>query len=118
MTALSYSGLAPLLLLSQRLFLYALAALVAFRILNGRISTRGLLRDPQSGGISTLRLQLLIATALAAASYAAAISQQTTCHFPAVDARLLALVGASNGLVILEQAIGKLGRSYASLGKS
>ena len=105
--ALLLDKLAPLLLLSQGVFLYALAALIVFRLLNGGITTRGLLKDRQTGGISALRLQMLIATAIAGVSYAAAIRQQTTNHFPPVDGRLLALVGGSNGLVIVKRALSK-----------
>ena len=110
MTALLFGKLAPLLLSSQRLFLYALAALITFRILNGSISTRGLLKDRETGGVSALRLQMLIATVIAGVSYAAAIRQQSTSHFPPVDARLLALVGGSNGLVIIKRAFSKLSK--------
>ena len=108
MTAQLLSKLAPLLLTSQRVFLYALAALVAFRLLNGTISTRGLLKDRETGGVSTLRVQMLIATAIAGASYAAAIGQQTTGDFPPVRTSLLALVGGSNGLVIIKCGFNKL----------
>lgn len=108
MIPLLLSKVAPLLLSSQRLFLYALAALIAFRLLNGTISTRGLLKDSETGGVSALRVQLLIATAITGASYAVAIRQQTTNHFPPVDTRLLALVSGSNGLVIVKRALSKL----------
>jgi hypothetical protein len=110
MTALQFNPAAPLLLHATRAFLYALAALVAFRLLNGGISTRGLLKDRETGAISALRLQMLICTAIASVSYAAAISHQTSGHFPAVDARLLALVGGSNGLVIVKRAFSKVSK--------
>jgi hypothetical protein len=109
-----FSKVAPLVLLSTRAFLYALAALLAFRLLNGEISSRGLLEDRETGGISALRLQMLIATAIAGVSYAAAIGQQTTSQFPPVDARLLALVGGSNGLVIIKRAFSKLSQFLRS----
>jgi hypothetical protein len=101
-------SLALLLLSSLRVFLYALAALVAFRLLNGGISTRGLLTDRQTGEMSATRIPMLIATAIAAASYAAAVSQQTTSRFPPVDAHMLALVGGSNALAIIQRAFNKL----------
>ena len=110
MTALTLSHAAPLLLCSLRAFLHPLAALSAFRLLNGQISTRDLLKDRETGAISALRLQMLIATAIAGVSFAAAIHRQTSSHFPAIDTHLLALVGASNGLVIIKRAFGKLSK--------
>lgn len=101
------SNPASLLLVSVRAFLYALALLLTFHSLRGASSTRGLLKDPETGGISALRLQMLIVTAIASVSYAAAIRQASN-HLPPVDARLLALVSGSNGLVLLKQAFSKL----------
>lgn len=108
MTAQVVAKVAPLLLLSARVFLYALAVLIAFRLLNGGISTRGLLKDGEGGGVSALRLQMLMSTALAGASYVVAIHRQTTARLPPVDPNLLALVGGSNGLVLLKLAFSKL----------
>src|SRR6478735_551609 len=114
MTALLFGKLPPLMLLSVRSFLYALAALIAYRLLHGTVATRGLLKDRQTGGVSALRLQMLMATAIAAVSYAVAIGRQTTSHFPPVDSRLLALVGGSNGLVLIKQALAKFSKLVRS----
>lgn len=108
MTAALFGTPAHVLLFSVRAFLYALAALVSYRLVLGTISARGLLRDRTTGATSAVRLQMLIATAIASASYAAAIRQQTTGVFPPVDTRLLALIGGSNGLVIIQRALNKL----------
>ncbi|MEI9948719.1 MAG: hypothetical protein WDO74_06980 [Pseudomonadota bacterium] len=114
MSALLLTQVASLLLSSLRAFLYALAALIAFRLLNGRISTHGLINDRETGGVSALRIQMLIATAIAGASYAAAIHRQTTSQFPPVDADLLALVSGSNGFVIVQSVFSKLSKFICS----
>jgi hypothetical protein len=110
MSTLLFSKVAPLLFFSLRVFLCALGALIAFRLLNGTISMRGMLKDRETGGISALRLQMLIATLIAGASYASAIHRQTAAQLPQVDATLLALVTGSNGLVLIKRAFSKLSR--------
>jgi hypothetical protein len=47
----------------------ALAALIAYRLVTGQINTNGLLNDKATGKIDPGRIQLLVATVVAATAY-------------------------------------------------
>ena len=82
------------------LFLSGLLAIVIFRLLAGRINTRGLLEDKRAGkpgNFSPGRLQLLIATFGGAAFYFSEIVGAAEAGvMPPVPDELLLIVGVSN----------------------
>lgn len=98
-----------LVMLSAQAFVLALAALVAMRLLTGRIVTRGLL------GANPLRIQALIATCISAASYAAAEAHTTDfTRLPPASPELLALVGGSNALMLALHAAQRFTRTNSN----
>ena len=98
---------AALIVVPTRLFPVLLGAVVVFRMLNGQIVARGLVVDPETGRLSALRVQMLVATCIAAGSYIAALAH-TPRALPPVDARLLAMVGGANGLLLGTRFFGRL----------
>lgn len=76
-------------------FLCAVAALLLFRMLTGRISMRGLFTD-ENGRTHTNGVQLLFFTLLGAGWYLMEVMQKGM--LPPVPNELLALVGASHGV--------------------
>jgi hypothetical protein len=96
-----------LLVIPALCFLLALVALVLYRLLTGRIITRGLLKDPRTGEVSTLRVQNLLSTLTGVATYAASIGADSNHHaFPPVSLELLVLLGASNTLLVAGRGTG------------
>jgi len=79
-------------------FLGGLAAILAFKMLNGRINTRGLLKCKQEGGVSPVRVQLLLFTGVAAGSYLALVAEAVATGkpmLPEVPPEILAIIGGS-----------------------
>jgi hypothetical protein len=94
-------GIAGLVRLEMWLFLLGLVVLVAYRVLTGRITTRGLLCvDPAARQLTPTRIQLLLLTLAAAFSYmwlvARGIASRTLVDMPPVPNELLLVVGSSN----------------------
>jgi hypothetical protein len=94
-------GIAGLVRLEMWLFLLGLAVLVAYRLLTGRITTRGLLCvDPSARQLSPSRIQLLLLTLAAAFTYlwlvARGIASRTLVDMPPVPNEVLLVVGSSN----------------------
>jgi hypothetical protein len=86
-------------------FLYALAAIVVYQMLTGAINVTGLLTQKDgSGETSPERLQLLLATIAASASYLAEVAKNTTGTMPDVGANWLYLMGGSSGIYALRKA--------------
>ncbi len=78
-------------------FLGALLAVVAFKLLAGRINTGGLLADKETGKFSPGRLQLLIVTLAGASFYFFEIvGAADTGTLPPVPDELLLIVGGSH----------------------
>jgi len=78
-------------------FLVGLLLVVGFRLLTGKINTRGLIRDKITGQLSPGRIQLLIMTIGGAAYYGFQIVSQTPPYgFPELPPEVLYLVGGSN----------------------
>lgn len=92
-----------LLLMPVAAFLLGTAALVVVRMLDGTIRTRGLLRDRRTGRSSALSVQKLITTLAFASTYAASIRDSHGSSLPPVSAEMLALVGGSNALVMINR---------------
>ena len=96
--------LSKLLIAPVEAFLLATAALVAFRLVNGEISLRGLLIEPRTGKVSSLRVQKLLATIAVAGSFAAAIAAKAAPdHLPSVSKEMLLLLFGSNGVVLISR---------------
>lgn len=86
-------------------FLYALAATVAWQILTRRINLKGILeRKDGSGQTSPERIQLLLATIAAAAHYLSQVAQAPSGTLPDIDNNWLYLTGGSSGFYALHKA--------------
>ena len=86
-------------------FLYALGAVVVYQMLTGAINTKGLLaQKDRSGQTSPERVQLLLATLAAAASYLTEIAKNTGGTMPDVSNNWLYLMGGSSGIYALRKA--------------
>jgi hypothetical protein len=97
--------LARLLDLELLGFVYALAASIAFQLLTRRINLSGLLLHKDgSGAISPGRVQLLIATIAASASYLSQIASSKSTGLPDISSTWLYLFGGSSGIYVLEKA--------------
>ncbi|MET0794018.1 MAG: hypothetical protein ABW061_21030 [Polyangiaceae bacterium] len=90
-------------------FLFAVAALVAFKLINGQINMRGLLIDQRTGLVSSLCVQKLLTTITVAASFAAAIASSTDPHhLPSVSREMLVLLGGSNGVLVMNRGFRRI----------
>jgi hypothetical protein len=86
-------------------FLYALAAVVLFRMLTGRINITGLLtQKDRSNQTSPERVQLLLATIAASAQYLGEVARTTSGSLPDVSNNWLYLMGGSSGIYLLRKA--------------
>ena len=89
-------------------FLGALAAIVAYRLLNGQINTRYLLYGTQKGGtkyFSPERVQLLLFTLGTAMFYLNDVMQNRTSGvLPDVSNETLALLGGSHAVYLSGKA--------------
>jgi hypothetical protein len=98
-----------LLLLPTGLFVGGLALLILFRLVNGRIYAHNLLIDRESGTPSAIRLQMLMSTLTAVATYSIAIGSTSTPRaFPPVDGALLLMVGGSNIILLGKKSVREL----------
>lgn len=85
-------------------FLWALAATVFLQILTRRIKLDGLFSENNAPGkVSPGRVQLLLATFAASATYLARVANSTNGNMPDIDPNWLYLFGGSGGLFALEQ---------------
>ena len=86
-------------------FLYALAAVIVYQMLTGRINLSGLLISKDgSGGTSPERVQLLLATLATAASYLTEVAKNQTGTMPEINTNWLYLMGGSSGLYAVRKA--------------
>ena len=86
-------------------FLCALAAVVVYQMLTGAINVTGLLaQKDRTGQTSPERIQLLLATIAAAASYLGEVAKSTGGTMPDVSPNWLYLMGGSSGLYALRKA--------------
>lgn len=90
-------------------FIFATAGLVAFKLVRGDISTRGLLIDRRTGLVSSMQVQQLLVTIAVAGSFLAEIATaQTPRRFPSVSSEMLVLLGGSNGALMLNRSFHRL----------
>lgn len=86
-------------------FLYALAATVFFQILTRRIKVAGLFAQKGvAGQVSPGRIQLLLATIAASASYLTQVANATNGKMPDVGVNWLYVFGGSGGIYALGKA--------------
>lgn len=98
-------SVAHILHLEAVAFLYALAATVFYQILAQRIHIAGLFSQKGAAGqTSPGRIQLLLATIAASASYLAQVANTTHGKMPDVDVSWLYLFGGSSSIYALEKA--------------
>lgn len=86
-------------------FLLALAGIIAFQILSGRINTKGLLcgngkKLVKSGPISPARVQLLLSTLGMAFYYLGQVMTNPTHGLPDVSASWPAVLGGSHAIYL------------------
>jgi hypothetical protein len=104
---LGRTGMTPSRLLHLEIlgFLYALLATVVFQLLTCRINTAGLLSQKGSGGqVTPGRVQLLLATIAASASYLTQVANTTNGTMPDFSANWLYVFGGSSGIYAIEKA--------------
>jgi hypothetical protein len=86
-------------------FLYVLAATVLFQILTRRINLGGLVTHKDgSDQVSPERIQLLLATIAASATYFGQIAISTSMRLPDVSPQWLYVFGGSSGIYIVRKA--------------
>ena len=88
-------------------FLFALGAVVAFQMMTGRINLVGVIsqKDPNNPNqTSPERVQLLLATLAAAATYLGEVAKNTSGTMPDVSNQWLYLMGGSSGISVLGKA--------------
>lgn len=106
----SMSTLATFVGVETGVLLAAFAIVIAYQMLTGRISTKGMFTEKKAeGGYSPIRLQLLVLSLAGLGVYLAEVIGSTDASkLPEVPVALVALLGGSN-LVYL------LGKSYSLL---
>lgn len=82
---------------SAALLFVAMAAIVVFAFLTGKIRTRGLMLDTEGNGHSPIRLQMLVFTLFGAMQYLAMVVKDPA-HLPEPSAELLTMVGGSHAI--------------------
>ena len=86
-------------------FLYLLAAVVVFQIFTRRINLDGLVTHKDgSGQVSPERIQLLMATIAASATYFSQAISSTNGVLPDVSPQWLYLLGGSSGIYVAGKA--------------
>jgi len=83
------------------LFLVTLTLIVGYQLLNGRITTKGLLSDKTTREFSSARLQLLLASIFGALYYLMrALDSQSLGSLPDIPEEVLLALGGSNVLYL------------------
>lgn len=91
-------------------FVYAMAALVAYRMLTSQINVRGLLLDKTgSGKVTPARVQLMIATIVVAGKFLVDASASRTPALPSIDSNWLYLLGGSSGIYVARKLYERIG---------
>ncbi len=99
---------ARLLHLEMEGFLAALIAIIGYQLLTGAINLKGVLSQSdgrlKSPQLSPGRVQLLLATIAAAATFLSRVFSTTDGRLPEIDHRWLYLTGASSSIYAIEKA--------------
>jgi hypothetical protein len=88
-------------------FLFALAVVVFYQMMTGRINMAGVLsgKDPNNPNqTSPERVQLLLATIAAAATYMGDVAKNSSGTMPDVSNQWLYLMGGSSSIYVLRKA--------------
>ena len=86
-------------------FLYALAGVILFQIATGQINMDGLITHKDgSYQVSPARIQLLLATIAASATYFSQVAASTSGTMPDVSPQWLYLMGGSSGIYVAGKA--------------
>jgi hypothetical protein len=86
-------------------FLYALGGIVLYQMFTGRINLSGLFTQKNNTGqTSPERIQLLLATLAASASYLGEVARTTSGNLPDVSTNWLYVFGGSSGIYIAGKA--------------
>ncbi len=86
-------------------FLWVLAGVVLFQIATGRINMNGLITHKDgTAQVSPARIQLLLATIAASATYFSQVAANTTGTMPDVSQQWLYLMGGSSGIYVAGKA--------------
>ncbi len=86
-------------------FLFALGAVVLYKIATRGINTEGLITHKDgSMQVSPARIQLLLATIAASATYLSQVTSSTTGTMPDVSPQMLYLMGGSSGIYVAGKA--------------
>ena len=80
-------------------FLFALGAVVLFKIATRQINTEGLITNKDGTAfVSPVRVQLLLATIAASATYLGQVASNKTGTMPDVSPHMIYLFGGSSGI--------------------
>lgn len=96
----AFSALSDFIEFELWALLGGLAAVVGHQLLTGRINTRGLLSDKQTKSIDPGRVQLLVATLVAATAY---LGDPGAFTDPSVQTAAGGLLGASNIFYLVQK---------------
>ena len=92
------------------LFLGGLAAIMAHKMVTGRINTTNLLADKETGELSSSRVQLLVLTVLGVISYLVLVADHAAANagsLPEIPDSLVAVVGGSNAVYLVAKGLGR-----------
>jgi hypothetical protein len=102
--------LATFVQIEMWLLLVTLTLIVGYQLLNGQITTRGVLSDKTTGEFSPARLQLLLASLFGAVYYLLqAMDAQSTGRLPDIPEEVLLALGGSNVLYLGAKSVPLLG---------
>lgn len=91
---------------------YAMAALVAYRLLTSQINIRGLLLDKSGSGlVRPERVQLMITTIAVAGKFLVDAFTSKTPALPTVDSNWLYVLGGSSGIYVVRKTYERIGPS-------
>jgi hypothetical protein len=86
-------------------FLYGLAAIVLYQMLTGQINVTGLIsRKDGSNQTSPERIQLLLATLAASATYLGEVAKNTSATMPDIGHSWIYVMGGSSTIYALRKA--------------
>jgi len=104
--------LAKLSTLEGVAFVYALASVVAYKLLTSRINTKGLFLDKSgSGEVRPESVQLMISTIVVAGKYLTDVFSASNPTLPQIDSGWLYLFAGSTGLYVARKLYEKFGAS-------
>jgi hypothetical protein len=106
------SVLASVVELEMWILLLGLTLVIAFKLLDGKIPTRGMLSEKGKGEFSPARLQLLIASLIGALYYLLqALGPESGGRLPDIPEEVLLALGGSNMLYLGAKSLPLIGMS-------